>query len=579
MFNFFDLPEDIALTLLSQWLPLRGICVVDAAVCNRTLRHMLLNYLSNDAFVLAMKYHGHIICNCELLYWLSDRCVGVEALTVKMEAEPELSRFPFDLLRKKGHVITQFKNCNLRVNFAKSCCLYLIWLIEIVVNCVNLEVFSGLVMMKSFVGGIQLLRRNCTKLHTIEADSTVYLEAVKALCEGGNTVLENLTLCNSTDSNKALVIAAKNCPNLHSLILAQNDYGSSHIEVETIIVVAQHCHHLKKLWLGKWPKITDAALVALGKGCPHLTEFNHILCSPDVTIVGFRALAQGCSKLTSVTLENPSDEVVVTVAKNCKKLTRISLYRSQALTDVTFQAIGSNCSNLTSFGLSGSSPMTWVRLSALARGCKKLTEMFISSSLSITDEGEGASAMTELLANLTNLIISNASMQSDSALLSIARCCPNLREISLSICSAITAVGLTALACRCPKLVGVDLIHCPNITDEGVIALAEHCRELTNFYISDCTTLTDAALVGLSVGCLNLVEFSVYNCPLLTSAGLTALARGCPQLSTISVVECAGITEEGVQAVVRYCKELMALNLRTFAPKIRFATPAKVFQS
>ena len=143
MFNFFDLPDDIALTLLSEWSTLRDIRVVDAAVCNRILRPVFLKRLSSDALVLTMKYHGDIICHCELLYWLSDRCVGVEAMTVTVVAESELSRFPFDLVRKKGHLIKQFQICNLWTSSAKSRCLYVIWLIEIAANCADLEVFLG----------------------------------------------------------------------------------------------------------------------------------------------------------------------------------------------------------------------------------------------------------------------------------------------------------------------------------------------------------------------------------------------------------------------------------------------------
>ena len=139
-------------------------------------------------------------------------------------------------------------------------------------HCSKLERISGVELTDLFVESIRLLRQNCTKLHTVVATRNLTarcsaIQSVQALCEGGNNTLESLTLSWCNDVDQALVTAAKNCPNLLSLSL---HLPGIDIKVETIKIIAEYCHQLTKLWLGY-----GLLLIALGKGCPNLIDFDH----------------------------------------------------------------------------------------------------------------------------------------------------------------------------------------------------------------------------------------------------------------------------------------------------------------
>ncbi len=56
---------------------------------------------------------------------------------------------------------------------------------------------------------------------------------------------------------------------------------------------------LLKLNIGWCPKLTDQALVALGRGCTAL-QYLYLLGNPNMTMDGLRSLAAGCSRLVGM---------------------------------------------------------------------------------------------------------------------------------------------------------------------------------------------------------------------------------------------------------------------------------------
>ena len=554
MFRFFALPEDIVLALLSQWLRVCEIRAVDGAVCNRTLRPTFLKYLQDDAFVLTRNLHSDISFEYECLCWLNSRSVGVEEIFL----QAVWFDFPIDFLLKKGHVIKQFSF------FGFADCLPVSLVEAVAANCPELEVISGIPINSLFVDAIRLFRQNCAKLHSItstsmrsvtSADTTVQVvHAMQALCEGGNSVLENLTLTDCADINDALTIAARNCPNLRTL----TGGGHNVIQEATVRIIAEHCHHLKSLSLGYALQLTDAALVALGSGCPNLTDFRQPIHSPPATVDGLRGLTQGCPNLTSLFLHNPSEEGIAVVVENCKHLVELRLHGRQELSLASCQAIGRHCSNLISLGVDDRH-IPWVGLSALARGCHKLTRLTCSYYSSVTDVV--SSSLYVSWPSLHELCVIAAENLSDADLEAIGSCCPNLTKVTLFGCSNITSIGLTALALSCAQLADVYMYGCQSISEKGAIALAQHCPELKAFELLGCNTLTDAALVALGAGCHKLESIALNYCALITSAGLTALARGCPQLQLLFLNGCTNVTDDGIIAVGRHCKALTDIYL------------------
>ena len=382
------------------------------------------------------------------------------------------------------------------------------------------------------------------------------MQAIEALCEGGNSIIQDLSLgYDFDDINEALTIAAKNCLNLRSLRYG----GLETITEATLIVIAEHCHKFTTLAVGwKQPQLTDAALVALGKGCPEFMELNCPIYIPEATAVGLRALAQGCRKFTSVDLHNSSDTEVIAVVVKGSQLTSIVLSNCAALSGAAFQSIGHHCSNLINVDID--CQMTWIGLSALAKGCKELNSVKVLSFNKLSDSLHVITNI-EQFPNLQVLFVEDAQTLSDTELEALSLYCPNLGSICFRDCSAITSVGITLLAQNCSGLACLKLHGCPNITDEGVIALAKYCTQLDCIIMSDCTVHTDNALIAPGAEYPDFNRLSLCNCHQISAVGLTALVRGCSNLTILSLNGCTNVTENVLLAVSMHCKELTSLDL------------------
>ena len=189
--------------LLTEWLNFRDICTLDSAICNRALRLIVLRCFSSEAFVL-----GTIFCNVESLNWIKNRSVGVRYANCNFTTMEEMSECPDEFLQRKGHTIQKVVTS---VHIVFPVC----WLEGFAHHCANLESISRIELSDSFVDAIRLLRQNCPKLHTftsLRISHTVSANAMLALCEGGNSVLQCLTLPDTADINECVTIAAQNCP-------------------------------------------------------------------------------------------------------------------------------------------------------------------------------------------------------------------------------------------------------------------------------------------------------------------------------------------------------------------------------
>ena len=55
-----DLPFDINLLILSQWLNIIDLCYLDKSICNKKYRYLLLSYYSNKNMILNNKQPSEI---------------------------------------------------------------------------------------------------------------------------------------------------------------------------------------------------------------------------------------------------------------------------------------------------------------------------------------------------------------------------------------------------------------------------------------------------------------------------------------------------------------------------------------
>lgn len=174
------------------------------------------------------------------------------------------------------------------------------------------------------------------------------------------------------------------------------------------------------------------------------------LRSLDLSLIRHRFSPEGLSSLRQFTrLEQLNlyccsigDRQLQAVTANCPHLRELTLGQSDWVTEAGFAHLR-NCQHLAKLKLCGCSNMNDTVLQALGVNCPNLRELDISMSERITDAGV---AHLRGCTHLEKLNLSNVSYNvTDATLKSLAKNCPNLREINLSYCTGITQAGIDAL--------------------------------------------------------------------------------------------------------------------------------------
>lgn len=170
--------------------------------------------------------------------------------------------------------------------------------------------------------------------------------------------LEVLEVLNGI-GDEGLEVVANNCKNLRRLRVesGDKDFQQGFVTQRGLISIAHGCQNLEYIALYV-SNINNAALVAIGEGCPKLRDFRLVLLADDELDPDF-----------------PLDTGVRALLVGCSGLTRFALYlRRGSLTDKGMQYIGTFGSNLrwALLGLLGESDMGF---SWLADGCPKLERL------------------------------------------------------------------------------------------------------------------------------------------------------------------------------------------------------------
>lgn len=170
--------------------------------------------------------------------------------------------------------------------------------------------------------------------------------------------LEVLEVLNGI-GDEGLEVVAANCKNLRRLRVESGDleFQQGHVTQRGLIAIAQACTKLEYIAV-YMSDINNAALVALGEGCPKLKDFRLVLLLDYLPNPDF-----------------PLDNGVHALLEGCRDLTRLGLYLKQgALSNMGMMHIGKLGKKLRwiLLGLLGQSDEG---LSWLADGCPKLERL------------------------------------------------------------------------------------------------------------------------------------------------------------------------------------------------------------
>jgi len=115
----------------------------------------------------------------------------------------------------------------------------------------------------------------------------------------------------------------------------------------------------------------------------------------------------------------------------------------------------------------------------------------------------------------------------------------SLRELNISLGrwgSRITDAGLIriSLARCCPNLKSISMWGVTSITDDGVMHLVSRAQSVEHLNVGG-TFITDVSILAIAAHCSHLKVLNLWGCRHVTEAGLVALGKGCQKLSSINV--------------------------------------------
>lgn len=154
--------------------------------------------------------------------------------------------------------------------------------------------------------------------------------------------------------------------------------------------------------------------------------------------------------------------------------------------------------------------------------CKHLIKLNLKSSLKNCNE------IRDVFVNLSRLQVlhlhHNAQKITDEILRSIAKSCPNLRELDLGHSQAISDDGIACLR-QLGQLTCLNLSH-TQVTDDGLarLLLDQKSLRLTELRVDNCPNITDEGIEIVLEACQeHLNIFLFHACPRTSDRSLTAL--------------------------------------------------------
>jgi hypothetical protein len=236
-----------------------------------------------------------------------------------------------------------------------------------------------------------------------------------------------------------------------------------------IVTISSHCPALAVIDVDVSFPVTDRAMASLVHFPHALHHANKTATTTALTHVTFGgAFACACSM---------TDAGVVALARGSPHLSHLSLSLAWTsnVTDASVVALASCCPLLTHLTLK-SSNVTDEGVKLLV----KLRHLDLQSSQRIT----GSTA--HCCVQLETLVLRNCFFVRELAVEALAARCHHLRHVDFAGCRNVSDAAVRALATDCRQLRHVDLGYCIHVSDDGVGALAAQCDHLEYVDVTAC---------------------------------------------------------------------------------------------
>jgi len=330
------------------------------------------------------------------------------------------------------------------------------------------------------------------------------------------------------DDNSLASMARRGGNVLHTLKLC----GSERISTDQLVSMCTHSlRHLREIHLCQMQRAKDDLVMTMASECSLLETVSLIGCG--ITDASVLALGRGCNNLRELSVKdciNLTDDAFIYLGGTMQSVNMSGCY---TVTAATPHSLALRCPRLEHLNLNGIA-ITDEALLVLAQRCSKLHTLVLSDETPfgghrlLTDAGL---ADFRMLPNLRILNLQGANMLTDSGILTLSNSCPNMKRLNIGSCFRITDRGLSFIVRGMQDLSHLSVFRCFNVTDEAIMAVVALPR---------------------------LQHLNLHNCVSLVKA-MRILVRS-PQLHTLNVAGCTNIPPEDVDIFQRYRPNVKIVN-------------------
>lgn len=310
--------------------------------------------------------------------------------------------------------------------------------------------------------------------HTLKAvDISMSSHSVQAmLIKSCPTSLTSLAIsrCNELVSNTLVDIGQ------FRRLTALNMSGCVNVNDFVLQSLLEKLHYISRLELSYCAQLTSAAVVAIGKHCPHLRLLDLESCvgidQPRFTELGYGC--QGLSELrfSRLNLKHPS--IIKSLFRGALGSLRIIKMKDCNLVDESIKEIANYSPSLAELDLSDNIDITNVGIKHLFAQCHLLEQLLLTGAQLITDEAFPKTSKRRMR-SLRVVGLSGCKLITDETVHLIAKRSPLMSSLDLSGCNNISKAACKSLVRKLPYLSELRVLFCENVPT-GSLDIAPHER-------------------------------------------------------------------------------------------------------
>lgn len=126
-----------------------------------------------------------------------------------------------------------------------------------------------------------------------------------------------------------------------------------------------------------------------------------------------------------------------------------------------------------------------------------------------------------------------------------------------------TKVGIESVAKGCPNLKELNLRYCFQLNDECLKVIGAMLSNIKTLKLGACTKITTDGIIFIANGCKAIEVLDLYYCKKVTAEGVANFAKQCNRIKELNLRGLADLQGIAwIETVVKCCPLLATLNLR-----------------